>query len=251
MGFVSIAQLEQYHALARAEDMTRIIRAVFPRQEWVTFTAIADAESAFDPTIMNRFGAVGLFQILLAAHPGLSASDMLNAWNNAREAYRLYQAVGLSAWAGDGYRQFLAVARALVARTNPTPPAKPAIRIAPTFRATGTAQLIPGGRIQGRLTVVAHHAAIPVTVTMAVTPTYGTQYRTAVTTHVTVQAGQTRTITQQLIAPLPATRLIQNEQQLHPGPVTFRYTVRWVIHERRTGQTQTVTRRHGVILNIA
>lgn len=254
MGYVSIAELQRYHYLPQAESVTRIVRQVFPQNLWVTFTAIADAESGFNPTLVNSSGAVGLFQILIAAHPGVTKAAMLNPVLNAQFAYQLYRKVGLTAWAGDNYPAYLGVAQQLVSRTAPSSPAvaRPSgIVVRSAFRIQGTAHVSQGGRIVGAITLYAQGGSVPVRITMAVTPTYGSTSATSTTATVTIPANTKRTVKQSLVAPLPAHQiLVAYQQRSLSGSVTFPYAIQWVIRDTATNQTRTVKRSRGVYLTV-
>ena len=219
-----------------------LVRLYFPASAWVTFVAIADAESTFNPLAVNAAsGAAGLFQIEYWLH-GLTRAQALNAVFNTQTAAKMYAQSGLTPWAGDGYQQYLGIAQTLINKTAPVsapPPQAAAVPvIAATFGVSGSASVTPGGRINGTLRLTAQHGTVDYKVTMWVTPTYNTTDPTSTTT--TGSATNTTVdVNQSLLAPLPSPEIIRSYQQIHSGPVQFTYTVNWTVSDASGSRTVT------------
>ncbi len=231
--------------------VAQVVRATFSSTDWLTMIAIGDAESNFEPNLVNNLsGATGIWQIepgvwagYIQATYGVSGYTAIQQWlmnveNNARIALHILQTQGLSAWAGDGYPAYLGLAQTLLNKTAPASAA--AVITAQTFSVSGSAHVTTGGRIVGSVQLHGSGGAIPYRVTMAVSPSYGSSDPTSTTATGTVPANQTITVTQSLIAPLPSPEILRSEQQRQPGPVTFPYDVSWVIEDTRTGATKTI-----------
>lgn len=220
----------------------RLVRQYFPASAWVTFVAIADTESTFNPLAVNASsGATGLFQIEYWLH-GLTRAQALNAVFNTQTAAKMYAQSGLTPWAGDGYQQYLGIAQTLINQTAPVsspPPQAAAVPvIAATFGVSGSASVTPGGRINGTLRLTAQHGTVDYKVTMWVTPTYNTTDPTSTTT--TGSATNTTVdVNQSLLAPLPSPEIIRSYQQIHSGPVQFTYTVNWTVSDASGSRTVT------------
>ena len=233
----------------------RLVREYWPSSLWTTAVAIADIESVFNPSIVNAStGAAGLFQLEYWLHSwmGLNAQTALNPVLNTKAAYGLYQRHGLSPWAGDGYQSYLGIAQTLINQTAPVSPprsqAAPVLSVSPSFGASGSASVTPGGRINGTLRLSVAHGTVSYKVTMWVTPTYNTTYPTSTT----ATGSATNTIVnvnQSLIAPLPSPEIIRSYQQIHSGPVTFHYTVNWTVTDQ-TGASKTVSAGQVVTLTV-
>ena len=230
----------------------QLVRQYFPQSAWITMTAVADAESGFDPTAINdSSGAAGLFQLEYWLH-GLSQAQALNPVINTQTAARLYAQQGLSPWAGDGYGAYLGIAATLVslagAHANSAPQFA-AVRVLSSFHVTGTASVTSGGRIVGTVTLNAVGAAIPYKVVMAVTPSYGSSEPTTTVATGTAPIGTTP-VTQSLVAPLPSPAIIRAHQLQQSGPITFPYTVTWTVTNTANGQSATAAAAHRVQLTI-
>ena len=230
--------------------VAQVVRATFPSADWLTMIAIGDAESDFEPNLVNNVsGATGIWQIepsvwagYIQATYGIAGYTAVQQWlmnvqNNARIALHILQTQGLSAWAGDGYPSYLGLAQTLIDKTAPQ---TAAVITAQSFGVSGSAHVTTGGRIVGAVQLQGSGGAIPYRVTMAVSPSYGTSYPTSTTTTGTAPANQTITVTQSLIAPLPSPEILRSEQQRQPGPVTFPYDVTWTVEDTRTGATKTI-----------
>lgn len=230
----------------------QLVRQYFPQSAWVTMVAVADAESGFDPTIINTSsGATGLFQIKYWLH-GITQAQALNPITNTQTAARLYAQQGLTPWAGDGYGAYLGIANTLIALVEAQTTASPkmaAVRMLSSFHVTGIASVTSGGRIVGQLTLNAVGAAIPYKVVMMVSPNYGSTQPTSVTTISTASIGTT-IVTQSLAAPLPSPEIIRAHQLQQSGPVTFPYTVSWTVTNTANGQSATVSAGSRVQLTI-
>lgn len=230
----------------------QLVRQYFPQSAWVTMVAVADAESGFDPTIINTSsGATGLFQIKYWLH-GISQAQALNPVLNTQTAARLYAQQGLAPWAGDGYPAYLGIAATLVSLAGAQTTASPkmaAVRVLSTFHVAGTATVTNGGHIVGQLALHATGTAIPYKVVMAVSPAYGSTQPTVTTTTGTAAVGTT-TVTQSLVAPLPSPEIIRAHQLQQSGPVTFPYTVSWTVTNTTNGQSATVSAGSRVQLTI-
>lgn len=230
-----------------------LVRQVFASNDWITMIAIADAESTFNPNQVNpASGTTGLWQVnptvwgsYIAGSYGIQGYAAQQNWlktpiNNAHIAAHILATQGLSAWANDGYQAYLGLAQQLLDQTAPKAQAAAPVVLAPTFGVNGTARVTSGGRILGTVGLHAAHGAIPYRVTMSVSPGYGSAYPTSTTTTGTVNANQTLNITQSLVAPIPAPEIIRAYQLRQSGPITFRYTVQWVVTDTNTGQSHTV-----------
>ncbi len=230
----------------------QLVRQYFPSDAWVTMTAVADAESGFDPTIINsQSGATGLFQIEYWLH-GISQAQALNAMVNTETAARIYAQQGLAPWAGDGYGSYLGIAATLVSMAGAQQSAAPklaAVRVLSSFHVTGTASVTSGGRIVGKLALNAVGTSIPYRVEMSVSPTYGTTQPTQVTSTGTAPVGTT-VVTQTLVAPLPSSQIIRAHQLQQSGPVTFTYTVTWTVTNTANGQSATASSASRVQLTV-
>jgi len=221
--------------------VARLVEQVFPPNLWVTFVAIADAESTFNPVLVNpQTGATGLFQIEpLPGRP--SAAALRNPLTNAQTAWALYQRHGLAPWAGDGYAQYLAVAQQLVAATART---GVTARIS---QAAGTVQVGAGGTLIARLTLTAAGGGVGYrvvtqllagsTVVAAFAPNPATG---------DLAGGQTVTITQSVATgAVPQIRTAGGQQ------VTLHYTVRWVVTDTVSGHAVTVQTAPGAVAVVA
>ncbi len=230
----------------------QLVRQYFPQSAWVTMVAVADAESGFNPTIINTSsGATGLFQIKYWLH-GITKAQALNPVINTQTAARLYAQQGLAPWAGDGYPAYLGIAATLVSLAGAQAARAPqfaAVRVLSSFHVTGTASVTSGGRIVGTVTLNAVGAAIPYKVVMAVSPAYGSSEPTTTVATGTAPIG-TSTVTQSLVAPLPSPELIRAHQLQQPGPVTFSYAVTWTVTNTANGQSATASAAHRVQLTI-
>lgn len=254
-----------YTVTAGGLATARLVRQYFPEQWWLTMVAVADAESAFEPgQITPPYGTTGLWQInpqpnawgpYLAKTYHVYGVAAQQAWlkdpqHNAEVAAHILATQGIGAWAQDGYRSFLGIAQTLLDRTAVQTQSVAAVVTAANFGVTGSAHVGSGGRIIGRLQLHATGGSIPYRVVMRVGPSYESSDPTQTVASGTAPANRTITVTQSLVAPLPAPNIIRAHQIQNPGPVSFPFDVSWVVTDTRTGQSRTVNGGQRVTLTI-
>ena len=237
--------------------VANLVRSHFPSQYWTTMVAIAYAESTFYPCAISAGGSIGLWQVKPTS-ANMSESTLLNPqYNAAGAAYVLLHSSspGLQNWGSYNsgvYRQFLGTAQTYINQTapvsNPRSQAAPVLTIAPSFGASGSASVTPGGRINGTLRLSVAHGTVSYKVTMWVTPTYNTTYPTSTTTTGST-TNTTVAVNQSLIAPLPSPEIIRSYQQIHSGSIPFHYTVNWTVTDQ-TGASKTVSAGQVVTLTV-
>lgn len=88
----------KHGALSRAQIAGLMRKSGFPNSEIATGVAVALAESGGDPDITNSIGATGLWQILLSAHPTVSAREAKDPNFATRYAHKLWQQSGWQPW---------------------------------------------------------------------------------------------------------------------------------------------------------
>ena len=178
-------------------------------------------------------------QALAAARYLANLAQQCGGWTGGLCAYNAGHCIGGSCAYSDAVMQYVRVS---------TTYAAPVLTISPSFGASGSASVTPGGRINGTLRLSAAHGTVSYKVTMWVTPTYNTTYPTSTT--VTGSATNTTiNVNQSLIAPLPSPEVIRSYQQIHSGPIAFHYTVNWTVTDQ-TGASKTVSAGKVVTLTV-
>lgn len=217
--------------------VARLVEQVFPPSYWATMVAIADAESTFNPRVVNAAtGAAGLFQI--EALPGRpSAAALLDPLTNVQTAWALVQRHGLAPWTGDGYPAYLGVAQQLVQATAIS---TVSVRVS---QASGRVQVGPDGIITAQLTLTALGGGVSYRVaTQLLAGATPVQFLAPNPASGELAAGQTAIVTQTAqLAAAPQIRAATGQQ------VTVAYTVRWTVTDRVSGSQATVETAPGAV----
>jgi hypothetical protein len=98
--------------LSKAQIAQLMRRAGWPEDQIRTGVAVALAESGGNTAVQNSIGATGLWQILLSAHPSVSAEEARDPMFATRYALRLWRERGWQPWEAytkGMHRQFMAM----------------------------------------------------------------------------------------------------------------------------------------------